>query len=189
MSRSIAVAVFHENLIYRRGVVLTLNDDPVLRVVSDQHDVCATRREGSGDNRNPVWDVLVCSETLLPPISAGRPVVVLPQSHYVNSSLRVRRDIVAILPRTSLTADRLIDTVRAAASGLEVTQARTSFEVPERQLEVLTRLSNGDGTRQISVDLGYSERTIKQAISDAQQALGARNRCQVVATALRRDLI
>jgi DNA-binding NarL/FixJ family response regulator len=100
--------------------------------------------------------------------------------------------VMAILPRGTLTPDRLIGAVRAAAAGLRIDEGRASEDpgrLDRRRLDVLRLLAEGADTQQISRELSYSERTIKSLIQDVERELGARSRAQAVARGIREGLI
>ena len=102
--------------------------------------------------------------------------------------------IVAVLPRNALTEKQLVAAVRAAAAGLCVDidaggQSPEERSFPQRSMEILRLLAEGAGTREISVSVGYSERTVKSVIQEIQRELGARSRAQAVAQAIRRGFI
>ena len=91
--------------------------------------------------------------------------------------LAARTDVLAVLPRRTLTPEQLVAAVHAAAAGLRVNGDITAHEVmSDRSRDVLRLLAHGADTREISSKLGYSERTIKAAIADVQTMLGTRNR-------------
>jgi DNA-binding NarL/FixJ family response regulator len=58
-----------------------------------------------------------------------------------------------------------------------------------RDLDVLRLLADGRSTAVIAEDLAYSESTIKNVIHDLVRQLGARNRAQAVAMAIRAGAI
>ena len=62
-------------------------------------------------------------------------------------------------------------------------------DLTDRELGVLRLLSKGDSTRQIAVDLCYSEKTVKNIVHDVLVRMNCRNRAQAVALATRRGLI
>ncbi len=95
-----------------------------------------------------------------------------------------------VLPRASLKPSQLLAGVRAAASGLQVNMLDTpTCDLSTRSVEVLRLLAQGAATRQISDVLGYSERTIKHAVAEVLDELGARSRAEAVAIGIRRGLI
>lgn len=179
----VRTGVFDEHEIFRRGMVASLVDDPLIELVAEGHELEAAdldvavvsarllRRVTESQSGGPVpWPLVVCS-------ASGDPLPLLPQ-------------VMAVLPRADLSPDRLVSAVRAAAVGLRI----SALEEPkslgdERGLRVLVMLADGLETRDISRALGYSERTVKSLIATVNRELGARNRAQAVAEAIRRSLI
>ena len=100
---------------------------------------------------------------------------------------------VALLQRSTLTAEQLVATVRAAAAGLRVEshspQSSSLRPTEARRREVLRLLAQGADTQTIATRLGYSQRTIKTYIQEIEQQLGVRTRAQAVAEGIRRGLI
>ena len=98
-----------------------------------------------------------------------------------------------ILPRSTLTPQQLMATVRAAAAGLHVGvhggDAGEPARLDHRSLEILRLLADGAGTREIATSLSYSERTIKALIREIEVELGVRSRAQAVAEGIRQGLI
>ena len=176
--RPVRVAVVDEHEIFRRGIVTCLAEDPTLVVVADlpagplgaDVDVVVTSPEAADDALG------------LPLVVCGEPDAVAPGDL-----------VMAVLPRSTLTPDRLIGAVRAAAAGLRIDEGRSgapdSSRLDRRRLEVLRLLADGADTQQISRELSYSERTIKTLIQDLERELGARSRAQAVARGIREGLI
>src|SRR5690606_16436808 len=103
---------------------------------------------------------------------------------------REANSIMGILPRSELKPAQLMAAVRAAASGLRVNLLdQPAASLSPRNVEVLRLLAQGAATRQISDQLGYSERTIKHAVAEILEELGARSRAEAVAMGIRRGLI
>lgn len=95
-----------------------------------------------------------------------------------------------VLPRATLKPSQLLAGVHAAASGLQVNLLDTpTYDLSTRNVEVLRLLAQGAATRQISDSLGYSERTIKHAVAEVLEELGAKSRAEAVAIGIRRGLI
>jgi DNA-binding NarL/FixJ family response regulator len=110
----------------------------------------------------------------------------------------------AALVRNELNPAALVAAVRAVAAG---NTAMPSTLLPRllqhavgngrggprkltaRDLAVLRLLSEGNETRDIGNELGYSERTVKNIVHDVLMKLNCRNRVQVVALATRQGLI
>jgi DNA-binding NarL/FixJ family response regulator len=116
--------------------------------------------------------LLVCTDTPLP------------------DRVRELNQVMGVLPRATLKPAQLLAGVRAAASGLQVNLLGTpTCDLSTRNVEVLRLLAQGAATRQISDSLGYSERTIKHAVAEVLEELGARSRAEAVAIGIRRGLI
>ncbi|MFF2226998.1 LuxR C-terminal-related transcriptional regulator [Streptomyces globisporus] len=58
-----------------------------------------------------------------------------------------------------------------------------------REQDVLRLLADGEDTRDVATQLGYSQRTVKNVITDLLRRLNLRNRTHAVAYALRNGLI
>ena len=99
--------------------------------------------------------------------------------------------VMAVLGRSTLTAEQLLASIHAAATGLRVIEGdhAPAPRVAGRGLEVLALLAAGADTKEIAEQLGYSDRTIKSVIRDVQVSLGAKNRVQAVAEGIRQGLI
>jgi DNA-binding NarL/FixJ family response regulator len=180
--RPVRVAVVDEHEIFRRGVVTCLAEDPTIVVVADVAEGPLTAEA----------DVVVASPTAAGDDALGGPLVVCGEPEGVRDV--TQGDLVmAVLPRSTLTPDRLIGAVRAAAAGLRIDEGRGGRVDPgrldRRRLEVLRLLAEGADTQQISRELSYSERTIKTLIQDVERELGARSRAQAVARGIREGLI
>jgi DNA-binding CsgD family transcriptional regulator len=179
--KSVRVAVIDEHDIFRRGLVACLADDPFIEVVVDRAagpfteeiDVVVVSPRAASQERFDC-PVVVCGERRIPPAPGGNQPM-------------------GTLPRSTLTAEQLIATVRAAAAGLRIdappAEASPPGRLDERRLEVLRLLAEGADTQEISVSLGYSERTVKGLIQGLERQLGSRSRAQAVAEGIRRGLI
>ncbi len=173
------MGVFDEHEIFRRGVVACLADDPLLDVVVAAETPVATD-----------LDVGVLSPAALDLDALPGPVVVCAPATRSSAALCDRPQVMAVLSRHQLGPAQLTSAVRAAAVGLRVADPDIGrLDVSERATQVLTMLADGADTREISLSLGYSERTIKGVIADLQHEFNARTRTQTVAEALRRNVI
>jgi DNA-binding NarL/FixJ family response regulator len=116
-----------------------------------------------------------------------------------------------ILAKDALTPEKLCVTVEAVLEGAGVMSAdllarllsglnRVSREVLEprglslsrltpRERDVLKLVAEGRATREVALELSYSERTIKNVLHDVITKLGVRSRAHAVAYALRHGLI
>jgi DNA-binding NarL/FixJ family response regulator len=119
--------------------------------------------------------------------------------------------VVAVLPRSAVTAERLAHSVLAAASGGGVMppnlvgellkhierlqrdvltpQGLSSSGLTPREIDVLRLMADGFDTGEIAGKLCYSERTVKNVIYGLTHRLKLRNRSHAVAYALRTGMI
>jgi len=113
---------------------------------------------------------------------------------------------VGYLPKAELTPETLASAVRAAANGNSVmtpdllghllaklpegANARpAAARLTDREQQVLTLIAAGHPTREVALELSYSERTVKNVLHDVVTKLNARSRSQAVAFAVREGLI
>jgi DNA-binding NarL/FixJ family response regulator len=112
---------------------------------------------------------------------------------------------VGFLRKDTLTADSLGAAVRAAASGSGVVTPEllgrlvsglpdaddrpTAARLTDREQQVLALIAEGHPTREVALQLSYSERTVKNVLHDVVTKLNARSRSQAVAFAVREGLI
>ena len=77
-----------------------------------------------------------------------------------------------------------------AASRAEGLNGRpTLARLTEREQQVLALIAQGHPTREVALELCYSERTVKNVLHDVVTKLNARSRSQAVAHAVREGLI
>jgi DNA-binding NarL/FixJ family response regulator len=142
----------------------------------------------------------------------GAPVVLITEEITEAELLTaVECRVVAILPRTAVTADRLAHSVRAAAAGggvmppnlvgellKHVERMQRDVLAPNglnpsglsaREIDVLRLMADGFDTNEIASKLCYSERTVKNVIYGVTHRLKLRNRSHAVAYALRAGMI
>lgn len=110
----------------------------------------------------------------------------------------------AVLPRADLTAEALLSSVRAVVDGsallpavlmqrvlhhARITGADTPGHLNDRERDVLKWLAEGSDTREIALELCFSERTVKNVVHDILMKLNCRTRAHAVALATRSGVI
>lgn len=176
----VRLGVFDEHEIFRRGVLACVGDQPDITACSDPEaspfDLAVVSLGVAS-----TWQ-LDCPLLLCAP-DDGLPLDAIPNR------------VVGVLSRASVTPDQLLGAIRATAAGLTVRVAaasdwqRAHATLDARARTVLKMLAAGQATHQIADDLGFSERTIKHAITLILAELGARNRAQAVAEGIRLGVI
>lgn len=174
----ISVGVYDQHEIFAAGAAAILGDDPQVSSVS----------------RNiadaPELDVAVTSLGFVGHESLDCPIILCASADEVAPASAVTEQLAALFMRSEVTPDQLCGAVHAAAAGLRLNwQAAERNTMDDRAREVLRLLARGASTREISTELGYSERTIKAVIQQVEQTLGARSRAHAVALAMRGALI
>lgn len=104
----------------------------------------------------------------------------------------VELGVSGVLLRADATADRIVQLVRAAATGGGARLTRTGLSrtaLSDRETQVLRLVADGKATQEIARELSYSERTVKNVLHDVTSRLQLRNRSHAVAYALREGLI
>jgi DNA-binding NarL/FixJ family response regulator len=137
--------------------------------------------------------------------AAGAPVLVCTSECEEESLIAaMQAGAVGFLRKDTLTADSLGAAVRAAASGsgvvtpellgrlfsgLPTEERPASARLTDREQQVLALIADGHPTREVALQLSYSERTVKNVLHDVVTKLNARSRSQAVAHAVREGLI
>jgi DNA-binding NarL/FixJ family response regulator len=137
--------------------------------------------------------------------TAGTPVLVCTSDCGEEAVIAaMQAGAVGFLRKDTLTAESLAAAVSAAASGSGVvtpellgrlvsglpTEERPSAaRLTDREQQVLSLIAEGHPTREVALQLCYSERTVKNVLHDVVTKLNARSRSQAVAFAVREGLI
>lgn len=176
---SICVGIVDENEIFRRGLVACFAADLSVTVSYE-----SAQLQPEAHVALVISSVDVATSTRFPV-----PLLVCTDAP-ITDQVRQWNTIMGVLPRAALKPAQLIAGVRAAASGLQVNLLDSpSASLSGRHMDVLKLLAEGAATRQISDRLGYSERTIKHAVAEIMEELGAHSRAEAVAMGIRRGLI
>jgi DNA-binding NarL/FixJ family response regulator len=169
----IHVGIVDEHEMFALGLRTCLAGSPLVKVspvVDEDVDVVIVSPQAA-EERRFACPLVVCGD---PP-----------------NRLAAGNEVMAVLGRAALTAEQLLASIHAAATGLRVVHADhvPVARLAGRGLEVLALLATGADTKAIAEQLGYSDRTIKSVIRDVQLSLGAKNRVQAVAEGTRQGLI
>ena len=169
----IRVGIVDDHEMFALGLRTCLAASPLVKVspvVDDDVDVAIVSAR-TAEERRFSCPLVICGE---PP-----------------TRLAPGNEAMAVLGRATLTAEQLLASIHAAATGLRVIDGPQTAapRLASRGLEVLARLAAGADTKEIAEQLGYSDRTIKSVIRDVQVSLGAKNRVQAVAEGIRQGLI
>lgn len=204
MSEPLQIAIIDDHPLFREGVVHTLGAQPDIEVVGEGESAADALRIVA--ERMP--DILLLDVSMpggglnaVRQISAAFPVVkvvmltVSETEDDVTAALRAgarayvlkgvaSRELARIL--RSVAAGEVYVTPSLAASLLyELTGGRGPNAAPnpldgltERERQILERVAGGDSNKEIGVQLGVSEKTVKHHMTNILQKLQARNRVE-----------
>ena len=177
--RQLTVGVFDDHDIFARGVMAILREDPMITALTPDLD--------HADH----LDVAVVSKSFIGQTAICCPTVACISLHDAAPTSSAADWLVAVLHRETMTPDQLYGAVHVAGAGLRLHwgSSASSAALDDRSRSVLRLLADGARTREISDELGYSERTVKGMIQQIEQLLGARSRAHAVAVAVRTSLI
>jgi DNA-binding NarL/FixJ family response regulator len=207
----IYIAVVAPVLALRAGLRLLLSADDLAQVIFESDSL------ENFDPKLDSCDILLITQdgVVFPQLrrvllrAEGRLAVLLltndPQQFQGMLSLPIRSW--GILP-VDTSGEELVAAVRAVHEGLlvgtpvllkpaisrvlraeEETQNMQAEQLTERELQVLQLLARGFANKQIAVDLGISEHTVKFHVSSILAKLGVSNRTEAVQFGLRRGLV
>jgi DNA-binding NarL/FixJ family response regulator len=168
------VAVVEEHEIVRRGLAVLLAEDPWFDVSAApthgaaSRDIDAAVVSRVAARARFTCPIIICSDELVE-LGANR--------------------VAGVLHRDTLTGAQLRASVHAAVAGLQVHYGARPPALAARDRTVLELLADGLTTREIAERIGYSERTVKKLVTTLASELGAKNRVQLVAHAVREGLI
>ena len=204
--------VLDPHTIYRRGLAACLEVLPGVEGVADAESV----RE-AWEHPDLFASELVLLEVAVPggqdfvgavAEATGARVIVCtsePSDDAVLAALQA--GAVGFLRKDTLTPEALAAAVQAAAGGTGVlapdllgnlvrgvsaddANGRPALaRLTEREQQVLALIAQGHPTREVALELSYSERTVKNVLHDVVTKLNARSRSQAVAHAVREGLI
>ncbi len=175
----------------RAGVMALLAEDPEIDVSQDREglgaDVEIVASPGSGEAPRSQRGAILATSVLM---LQDEPIDV--------RQLLQSGSAMGVLPLDA-SAQELTNAVRALASGLVVAAGplislagetrRTDGPLTDREIEVLGLLSRGLANKQIALELGISEHTVKFHVSSIYAKLNASNRTQAVREGLQNGWI
>lgn len=199
------VFVLDAHAIYRRGLVASLAEIPDVRWVAEAGSVEEARAHpGLGGA-----DLLVVDHAAPGAHALMRDVATTGRMRVVVCTWRcAEHDVSAaidagaagVIAKATLTPDALVGALSAVGGGARDGSVRRhtarvrsgapgSAALTARERRVLGLIADGRGTREVALELSYSERTVKNVLHDAATKLHARSRSQAVACAVRSGLI
>lgn len=209
----IKILIADDHLLIRQGLRLVLDTEPDLELVGEASDgsealrLCKKLKPDVVlmDLRMPTMDGLTAIERLRveqPEIA----VVILTTFNEDDLMLRGLQAGARGYLLKDTDRSTLFDTIRAAARGetllkpeimarvlLQANAPKTlsseSVNLTERELDVLAMVARGERSKEIAIQLGISERTVKAHLASIYGKLGVDSRAAAIAVALEKGLM
>ena len=205
MKTKIRVLIADDHAILRTGLVALLDCEPDIEIVGEAADGAeAVRKAVELRPDVVVMDLLM---PVLDGVGAIReirrrqcacPILVLTTSTVSNDlASALSAGATGALPKSTAN-ERIVAAIRDVAAGKTVVDREISKmiaqdppveELTDRQLEVLHSLTRGLSNTEIARQFGIAEITVKNHVSSILARLGAANRSEAVAIALRKQLL
>ena len=205
MKPKIRVLIADDHAILRTGLVALLDCEPDIEIVGEAADGAeAVRKTVELRPDVVVMDLLM---PVLDGVGAIReirrrqcasPILVLTTSTVSNDlASALSAGATGALPKSTAN-ERIVAAIRDVAAGKTVVDREISKmiaqdppveELTDRQLEVLHSLTRGLSNTEIARQFGIAEITVKNHVSSILARLGAANRSEAVAIALRKQLL
>lgn len=209
----IKILIADDHLLIRQGLRLVLDTEPDLELIGEASDgsealrLCKKLKPDVVlmDLRMPTMDGLTAIEKL----RIDQPEIAVVILTTFNEDELMFRGLQAgargyLLKDTDRST--LFDTIRAAARGetllkpeimarvlSQTDKSKPESNLPlnltERELEVLIAVARGDRSKEIAIQLGISERTVKAHLANIYEKLGVDSRAAAIAVAAQRGIL
>ena len=205
-SSLIRVLVVEDHLVARRGIMTIVNTEPDMTVVAEAVD----GRHAVEQHRMYRPDVTLMDLRLIGPMDGVAAITTIrsesPTARIIalttyNGDGDIRRALDAGVQgylTKNVLEDELLGAIRAVHAGrrcvssvaaVRLAECLPGNQLSERECEVLTLAARGFSNKRIGESLHIAETTVKSHVKSILEKLGADDRTQAVAEALRRGLI
>ena len=203
--KKLNILLADDHSVVRAGLKTILNLEKDFRVVGD-----AENGVEAGKLAKELQPDVVVMDLMMPDMSCGEAVrlllkvspeskVILLTSYGTSSEIRVALDAGAISAVTkNISNSELTDALRRTAAGERVlspeidgalSESEKDIHLTERQMAIVDSITRGFSNADIATQLGISRTRVKQHLSEVFAVLGAVNRAEVAALAMRRNLL
>lgn len=210
----ISVLIVDDHPTVRRGLRSLLSAYQDISVVGEAGDGSAALRVAQDlspqvillDVQLPVMDGIEVARQLRQSVPDTKVIALTAHDDEAHLLGTMRAGAVAYLLKTT-SDETLVETIRLVHQGKHIVspslmdpvlrqfkelaeaQVRHELGLSDEEIKVLRLIAEGATNEEIAQETHWSERTIKREIEEIMSKLGARNRAQAVAEAIRRGLI
>ncbi|MBR6804133.1 MAG: response regulator transcription factor [Paludibacteraceae bacterium] len=203
--KKLNILLADDHSVVRAGLKTILNLEKDFRVVGD-----AENGVEAGKLAKELQPDVVVMDLMMPDMSCGEAVrlvlkvspeskVIVLTSYGTSSEIRVALDAGAISAVTKNISNReLTDALRRTAAGERIlspeidgalSESEKDIHLTERQMAIVDSITRGFSNGDIAIQLGISRTRVKQHLTEVFAVLGAANRAEVAALAMRRNLL
>jgi DNA-binding NarL/FixJ family response regulator len=204
-SESIRIFSVDDHPLLREGITTLINNQPDMQLVGE----ASSGREAIQGFREHMPDI-VLMDVRLPDMTGIEAMIAIlndfPDARFImlttsEGDVEIQRALEAgarSYMLKSMPPKELLETIRQVHTGKKRIPPMIAAHLAEhysdetltsREIEVLTQLSSGNRNRDIAQRLFISEETVKVHIKHIMEKLGASDRTQAVAIAVRRGII
>lgn len=203
--KKLGILLADDHSVVRAGLKTILNLEKDFRVVGDaENGAKAATLAGELKPDVVVMDLMMpgmsCAEAvrLVLKASPDSRIIIL-TSYGTSTEIRFALDAGAISAVTkNISNVELTDAIRRTATGERVlspevegalSESEKDIRLTERQMAIVDSITRGLSNGEIAAQLGISRTRVKQHLSEVFAVLGAANRAEVAALAMRRNLL
>lgn len=203
--KKLGILLVDDHSVVRMGLTAIINLEKDLHVIGEAENGSeAATRAGELQPDVIVMDLVMpgmdCAEAVARTLKAAPTAKILILTTYgAATEIRYALDAGATGAVTkNLSNTELADAIRRTAAGERVLSpeikntlaaAKEEVVLNERQFRIVESISRGLSNQEIATLLGISRTRVKQHLNEVFQALGAANRAEVAALALRKHLL
>jgi DNA-binding NarL/FixJ family response regulator len=203
-NRKIRVMIVEDHVLVRMGLVSAANDEPDIEVVAEVDDgakvVDAYRKHGVDvvvlDLRMPGMDGIEVIRALRHEFGKVR-ILMLSSFGSGDDIAKAMQEGASGYVMKGMPLTRLLEGIRKIHAGEQYLPSEISSRVSERantdisgrELEVLQLIARGKSNKEIGAELGIVEGTVKAHLARIFAKLGAADRAQAMAIAIKREIL
>lgn len=201
----IKVLIVDDHAVYRMGLIALLDTEPDIEVVGEAEDGRSALRKAAKlapdvvvmDLMMPVMDGIAATREFREQLPSGKVLILTTSTTSDDLANALKNGAAGAITKSDATS-KLVSAIRAVAAGRESISGEIKRliaddppipELSPRQLEILQSITRGLTTPDIAKQLGISAESVKMHSSILFAKLGASNRTEAVAIALRKHLL
>ena len=201
----IRVLIVDDHAVYRMGLIALLDTEPDIEVVGEAEDGKAALRKAMKlapdvvvmDLMMPVMDGITATHEFRQQLPAAKILILTTSTTSDDLANALKNGAAGAITKSDATS-KLVSAIRTVATGRESVSSEIRRliaddppipELSPRQLEILQSITRGLTTPDIAKQLGISAESVKMHTSALFAKIGASNRTEAVAIALRKHLL